>query len=863
MSRICVKNLPKYVTEDRLKEFFSQKGEVTDAKLMRTSDGKSRQFAFVGYRTEHEAQGAIKYFNKCFLDTAKIVCEVAWKDGDPNIPRSWSRYSKQKESKLTDESNAPSGGTAKIVNKNAKEEKDSVDPELKEFFQVMQSRTKSKLWANDVAPSSIDNGKQGVRSHHSEDNNQETKIGRLITNKSTKREGDDVGKETELKSTNAAQAEVVSDMDYFRSKIKKDWSDPDDESNVDDDDDDDDDDNDDGGNDIGLEQDEDNDGEEVSDDGEDSDNDIGGKPHKKRAKEQSELPMVTEQELIPPENVSRDHNGEFMNSGIVSSNSPGDNNELLRGGRLFVRNLPYVATEDELSELFTKFGNVLEVHLVIDKETKRSKGFAYVRYRDPKDAARALEELDHSVFQGRLLHIMPAKGKESSQSQEEVISDNKPKTLKLQREEAKKLSEADGNVRAWNSLFMRSDTIVENMARKYKISKSDLLDREADDLAVRLALGETQIIAETKEALANAGVNVTSLEEFASGKTEDLKRSNHVLLVKNLPYSSTESELSKMFGKFGSVDKIILPPTRTLALVIFLEPAEARTAFRGLAYKRFMDAPLYLEWAPSNILNPEWAPKSDTKNDMIVGEDEAKKVLREQEILGISDTEIDPDRVESRSVYVKNLNFKSTGESLRKHFREKMNEGKIMSVKIQQHVKKGKNVSTGFGFIEFDSVETAANVCRDLQGTALDGHALILELCHAKKSEKISNKAQNDRSSTKIIVRNVAFEATEKELRQLFSPFGQVKSLRLPMRYGKHRGFAFVEFVTKQEAQNALKALSNTHLYGRHLVLERAKEGETLEELRARTAAQFTNDEDGYQNPAKVSKRRKLSTPSF
>ena len=101
------------------------------------------------------------------------------------------------------------------------------------------------------------------------------------------------------------------------------------------------------------------------------------------------------------------------------------------------------------------------------------------------------------------------------------------------------------------------------------------------------------------------------------------------------------------------------------------------------------------------------------------------------------------------------------------------------------------------------------------------------------------------------------------------------------MRFGKHRGFAFVEYVTKQETKNALQALSNTHLYGRHLVcqlrpletciyppnicsklsdcrsdlqvLERAKEGESLEELRARTAAQYT---DG-QSSTKLSKKRK------
>lgn len=188
-----------------------------------------------------------------------------------------------------------------------------------------------------------------------------------------------------------------------------------------------------------------------------------------------------------------------------------------------------------------------------------------------------------------------------------------------------------------------------------------------------------------------------------------------------------------------------------------------------------------------------------------------------------------------------------------------MKEGKILSVRIKKHLKNGKNVSMGFGFLEFDSVETAANVCRDFQGTVLDSHALILQLCHAKKDGKALSKADNDQSSTKLIVRNVAFEATEKDLRQLFSPFGQVKSLRLPMRFGKHRGFAFVEFVTKQEAQNALKALSSTHLYGRHLVLERAKEGETLEELRARTAAQFANDEESGPNPMKISKKRKVT----
>lgn len=820
-SRIIVKNLPKYATEDRLKEFFSQKGEVTDAKLMRTREGKNRQFAFIGYRTEKEAEEAIKYFNKSYMDTSRIICEVAWKVGAMEIPRPWSQYSKEKQEKKVDKSNKVFSGKATTPDKkSSKVRNESDDPKLKEFLQVMQPRSKSKLWANDVVIPTVDQIGQG-NEEHGKSGKSKQKVNKVFNRDEGSEREVEMHDENQVNVRDVARDEVVSDMDYFKSRVKKEWSDS--ESDSDDE--------------KGIDHDQDE---------EDNDDACQGN----REKDDVDESDVEEA------------GGELMNPGNLSSNQD-DVNEVLQTGRLFVRNLPYAATEDELAELFNNFGNVVEVHLVIDKETKRSKGFAYILYKAPEDALRALEELDHSIFQGRLLHVMPAKAKDQSSTQETLITDGKAKTFKQKRVEEKKASEAAGNTQAWNSLFMRADTVVENIARKYGISKSDFLDREADDLAVRIALGETQIIAETKKALTNAGVNVGSLEELGSGKAEGLKRSNHVLLVKNLPYSSTESELSKMFGKFGSIDKIILPPTRTLALVIFLEPAEARVACRGLAYKRYKDAPLYLEWAPSNILCQDLEVDDKSKSNMVVGEQEAKKVSLEQQVEGISQDELDPDRVESRSLFVKNLNFKTADENLRKHISENINAGRILSVKIKKHLKNGKNVSMGFGFVEFDSVETATNVCRDLQGTVLDGHALILQLCHAKKDEKVLSKASNDQSSTKIIVRNVAFEATEKDLRQLFSPFGQIKTLRLPMRFGKHRGFAFIEFVTKQEAQNALNALSNTHLYGRHLVLERAKEGETLDELRARTAAQFANDEEGFQNATKISKKRKVTAPDY
>ncbi|KAI6674139.1 hypothetical protein NL676_002045 [Syzygium grande] len=769
-SRICVKNLPSYVEEDRLRDLFSQKGEVKDVKLMRTIDGKSRQFAFIGFRTEEEAQEAIRYFNKSYVDTFRIICEIARKVGDPDIPRPWSRHSLKNKDEVAKGGKNVSGGDSTVVipnggKKNLKKTSESDDPQL-----------------------------QGIPS--------------------------------DSDASAVSYDDVISDMDYFKSRIKKELC------------------------------------ESESEDSE-GEVDVNRKEAKvdlsnKRSRAKYETTVHADEENNMPDEAEKQgpevSDGKALDPTNPSSSATDYKEGILETGRLFFCSQPALHDKEELEELFSKFGKLAEVHVVVDKITRRSKGIAYIQYALPESALRALEELDYSDFQGRLLHILPALQKTASKKQHDLTSNQAPKTFKQQREEDRKALEASGDTKAWNTLFMRTDTVVENIARKYGISKSDFLDREGDDLAVRIALGETQVIAETKKALTDAGVNVASLEELASSRAEGLKRSNHVLLVKNLPYGCSEAELTKMFEKFGCLDKIILPPSKTMALVVFLEPSEARAAFRGLAYRRYKGAPLYLEWAPGNVLNP--TTKSDGNNrTVVVGEQDAKRVLLEQHVEGLLDVDVDSDRIESRSLFVKNLSFKTSDETLKSHFNKQMKEGRIISVTIKKHMKNGKHVSMGFGFIEFDSMETATNICCDLQGTVLDGHALTLQLCQVKKDERVLNKADEDRSSTKLLVKNVAFEATEKDLRKLFSPFGKIKSLRLPMKFGNHRGFAFVEYVTKQEAQNALQALANTHLYGRHLVLERAKEGESLEELRARTAAQF-NDENGY-SMGKLSKKRK------
>jgi len=136
------------------------------------------------------------------------------------------------------------------------------------------------------------------------------------------------------------------------------------------------------------------------------------------------------------------------------------------------------------------------------------------------------------------------------------------------------------------------------------------LGKDADNVAVRLALSETQLIVETKQWLKDEGVRLDAFEE----KKSKTIRSKTVIIVKNIPFNTEEAELRRLFVKLGSLGRIVLPPSRTMALVEFIESSVAQRAFKSLAYKKFKHVPLYLEWAPSDIFLIEKKPEVKMEN---------------------------------------------------------------------------------------------------------------------------------------------------------------------------------------------------------------------------------------------------------
>ncbi|HXV37172.1 MAG TPA: RNA-binding protein [Myxococcota bacterium] len=79
--------------------------------------------------------------------------------------------------------------------------------------------------------------------------------------------------------------------------------------------------------------------------------------------------------------------------------------------KLHVGNLPFSATEEQLRDLFGQHGEVVSVKIIKDRETGRSRGFAFVEFGSASHAERAKSALNGTDFGGRSLRVSEAHDK--------------------------------------------------------------------------------------------------------------------------------------------------------------------------------------------------------------------------------------------------------------------------------------------------------------------------------------------------------------------------------------------------------------------------------------------------------------------
>lgn len=77
--------------------------------------------------------------------------------------------------------------------------------------------------------------------------------------------------------------------------------------------------------------------------------------------------------------------------------------------KIYVGNMPYSTSSEELEQLFGQYGNVGEANVIMDRETGRSKGFGFVDMPNDAEATEAINSLNSSQLSGRTLRVSEAR----------------------------------------------------------------------------------------------------------------------------------------------------------------------------------------------------------------------------------------------------------------------------------------------------------------------------------------------------------------------------------------------------------------------------------------------------------------------
>lgn len=235
------------------------------------------------------------------------------------------------------------------------------------------------------------------------------------------------------------------------------------------------------------------------------------------------------------------------------------------------------------------------------------------------------------------------------------------------------------------------------------------------------------------------------------------------MLLKNIPYNTSSATLTALFSPFGTISRLLLPPAGTIAIVEMTDAPSASDAWRGLVYKKIGGSVLYLEKAPKELFNgPPVARPATSTASASVGTSKAAVVEETPSEAGAT-------------LFIKNLNFSTTSAILSTFF---SNFDNFVFAKVQTKPDPkipGGTLSMGFGFVGFKTVQAAMEAKKVREGALLESHLLEIKFAQrGKESEKEESgrgkgeKKKDNGTSTKLIVKNVPFEVTRKEIRELF-----------------------------------------------------------------------------------------------
>eukprot|EP00262_Sarcandra_glabra_P012238 TRINITY_DN3114_c0_g2_i1.p1 TRINITY_DN3114_c0_g2~~TRINITY_DN3114_c0_g2_i1.p1 ORF type:complete len:659 (+),score=142.30 TRINITY_DN3114_c0_g2_i1:326-2302(+) len=400
-------------------------------------------------------------------------------------------------------------------------------------------------------------------------------------------------------------------------------------------------------------------------------------------------------------------------SGAAAGNGAGSQFVLTS---LYVGDLEGNVTDSQLYDLFSQLGTVVSVRVCRDVNTRRSLGYAYVNYSSPQDAARALDVLNFTPLNGKPIRIMyshrdPSVRKSGSAN---IFIKNLDKAI-----DNKALHDTFsvfGNI-----LSCKIATDPSGQSKGYGFVQFD--QEEAAQNAINKLNG---MLLNDKQVYVGPFLRKQE-REIA---TEKAKFNN--VYVKNLSESTTEDDLNKIFGEYGTITSVVVMregdgKSKCFGFVNFENADDAARSVEDLNGKKFDDKEWYVGKAQ-------------------------KKSEREMELKGRFEQSMKEvvDKFQGVNLYLKNLDDSIGDDKLRELFSE---FGTITSCKVMQDP---NGISRGSGFVAFSTPEEASRALTEMNGKLVVSKPLYVALAQRKEDRRARLQAQFSNMRPVVMAPSVA-----------------------------------------------------------------------------------------------------------
>ncbi|XP_058489848.1 nucleolin-like [Solea solea] len=174
----------------------------------------------------------------------------------------------------------------------------------------------------------------------------------------------------------------------------------------------------------------------------------------------------------------------------------------------------------------------------------------------------------------------------------------------------------------------------------------------------------------------------------------------------------------------------------------------------------------------------------------------------------------------ARCLFLKNLPYSAKKEDIMKIFKKAINVRFPGQAEVPSH---------GIAFVEFKDEFTAKKMCKHNQGAKFQGRDLIVDFVGERtdiKATKTNDKPQKNAAAPPnniLFVSNLSCSVKEKLLNKIFQ---KAANIRMPQSQGKPKGFAFVEFASVADAENALQSTKNVKIHKRAIRVQFFEERE-------------------------------------